>query len=252
MARHQSPAQTEPQQDTYYQVRDIPPRQRPREEMERVGADKVSDAVLLAIILRAGIHGTNVIDLARTLLNKYRSLTALASTSVEEIKTIKGIGPVKAQILIAALELAKRLSAEQLGEHKAIRTPQDAAALLEEQARVLDNEVFWMLPLDARNRMKKDPIEVTKGLLDASLVHPREVFKPAILCSSAAIVLVHNHPSGDATPSAEDIRITKQMVETGKVVDIRVLDHVILGKALTPDKKSFLSLRETGLVEFPG
>jgi DNA repair protein RadC len=159
---------------------------------------------------------------------------------------------VKAQILIAALELAKRLSGERLSENHVVRTPQDAAALLEERARVLEKEVFWMLPLDARNRVKKDPIEITKGLLDASLVHPREVFEMAITTKSAAIVLVHNHPSGDTTPSAEDIRITKQMVEAGKILDIRVLDHVILGKALTPDKKSFLSLRETGLVEFPG
>lgn len=252
MARQKSSAPDERPPGTCYRVRDIPPRLRPREEMERVGAEGVSDAVLLAIILRAGIHGTNVIDLARDILNRYRSLTALAGASVEELQSIKGIKKVKAQILIAALELAKRLSQEQLGEQKAVRTPGDAAALLEQRARVLDREVFWILPLDARNRVKKDPVEVSRGLLDASLVHPREVFKMAIATNSAAIVLVHNHPSGDVTPSAEDIRITKQMVEAGRILDIRVLDHVVLGRSSSADAKSFLSIREAGLVEFPG
>ncbi len=243
--------QAKEQGETYYQIRDIPARQRPREQMDLRGPENVSDIVLLAIILAKGIHGLNVIDLAADLLNRYRTLTALASASVEELKDIRGMGPVKAQVLVASLELARRLSSERADEQLLIRTPKDAAALLEEQARPLQQEVFWMLPLDARNRLKrKSAIEISKGLLDASLIHPREVFKPAIVCSSAAIVLVHNHPSGDPTPSAEDIRITKQLVESGKILDVRVLDHVILGKAQAQGSPGFISLRESGLVQF--
>jgi DNA repair protein RadC len=243
--------QAKPQNSAYYRIRDLPPRQRPREQMELRGADKVSDVVLLSIILAKGIQGLNVIDLAEELLNRYRTLSALAGASVDELKAIRGMGPVKAQILVASLELAKRLSEERTTERQIIRTPADAASLLAEQARSLQQEMFWMLPLDARNHLqKKAPVEISKGLLDASLVHPREVFKPAIACSSAAIVLVHNHPSGDPTPSAEDIRITRQLVEAGKVLDVRVLDHVILGKASSGENTGFLSLRESGLVQF--
>jgi DNA repair protein RadC len=232
-------------------VADIPSRQRPREQFERMGAENVSDDVLLALILRSGVRGMNVVDLARGIIQQYGSLTELAKASVEDLARIRGLGKVKAQVLKAALELAKRLAAESAPSRHSIRTPEDAAGLLRERVRTREEESFWVLLLDGKNRLLKSPIEVTRGLLDASLVHPREVFKEAIRSASAAVVLAHNHPSGDPTPSAEDIRITKQLVEAGRIVDIHVLDHVVLGRSgVGNGGADFFSFREAGIVEF--
>jgi len=236
-------------EESRFRVKDMPARIRPREEMERLGVENVSDDVLLAIVLRTGIRGINVVDLARGLLRHFGSLTGLASASVDELRNVKGMGKVKAQTLMAALQIAKKLSEEERPEKYRIRTPIDAARLLRDRVRVLDTEVFWSMHLDARNYLKNVPVEVTRGLLDCSLVHPREVFRDAIRTATAAIVLAHNHPSGDTTPSAEDIRITRQLVEAGRIVDIKVLDHVILTKP-TVGKAEFLSLRESGVVDF--
>jgi DNA repair protein RadC len=231
-------------------VCDIPKDERPREVFDREGPEGVSDRVLLAVILRSGVRGVSVVDLADRLLNHYGSLTALAQVSVDELRTVCGIGRVKAQVIKAALELARRLGRESLRETQTVRTPEDAARLLRGEARVKDQEVFWVLLLDTKYRLRRPPVEVTRGILDASLVHPREVFKEAIRSSSAAVVLVHNHPSGDPAPSAEDIRITRQLVEAGKIMDIEVLDHVILGRAPAPEAQDHMSLRESGLVAF--
>lgn len=216
-----------------------------------MGVANVSDDVLLAILLRAGTRGKNVADLAREMLVKHGSLTQLASSSVDDLcNDFKGIGPVKAQVLIAAMEIARRLTQESLPKRYRVRTPDDAARLLRDTVRLLSTEVFWVLLLDTKNYLKRPPVEVTRGLLDASLVHPREVFRDAVRCSTAAVVVVHNHPSGDPTPSAEDIRITRQLVEAGKVMGIGVLDHVILGKTVQEGTREYLSLREEGLVTF--
>jgi DNA repair protein RadC len=231
-------------------VADLPSRQRPREQLERVGAEHVSDEILLAVLLRSGIRGLSVVDLAQALLVEYGSLTALARASVEDLSRLKGLGKVKAQVLKAALELAQRLAEESRPVAHAVKTPEDAAGVLREKARVREEEAFWVLLLDAKNRLRREPVEITKGLLDASLVHPREVFKEAIRTSCAAIVLAHNHPSGDPTPSAEDIRITRQLVDAGGIVDIRVLDHIILGRAREGEARDFVSLREAGVVNF--
>ena len=233
-----------------WRVRDIPERLRPREEMARLGVENVSDDVLLAIILRSGVRGVNVVDLAGGLLKEYGSLTALAGCSVDELAGKGGMGPVKAQVLIAALEIARRLSQERTPKRYRIKTPEDVAVLLRESVRKLDTEVFWVLLLDAKNHLKGRPIDITRGLLDASLVHPREIFREAIRSPAAAIVLVHNHPSGDTMPSPDDIRITKQLVEAGKIIDIKVLDHVVLGKSSERGMKDLISMREAGIVDF--
>lgn len=233
-----------------WRVCDMPERLRPREEMERLGVENVSDDVLLALILRSGVRGLSVIDLARELLKDYGTLTALAGASVEELAARKGMGRVKAQVLKASLEFARRLGEEAMPRRYRIRSPGDAARLLRDRAKALDTEVFWVLLLDAKNYLKARPVSITTGLLDASLVHPREVFREAIRSATAAVVLVHNHPSGDAAPSPEDVRITKQLVEAGKVVDIRVLDHVILGKPRGDGERDFISFREDGIVDF--
>jgi DNA repair protein RadC len=218
--------------------------------MARLGAEHVSDHVLLAIVLRSGVQGTNVADLARDLLNRYGSLTDLARTTSEELASIRGMGKVKAQVLKATLELAKRLTEESIPDTYTLRSPLDVALLLREKTRTLEKEVFWALLLDAKNCLKVPPQTITKGLLDASLVHPREVFRAAIKSSSAALILAHNHPSGDSTPSAEDLRITKQLVEAGRIVDIKVLDHVIIGARSSEKGDGFLSMREAGIIDF--
>ncbi|MBN2301323.1 MAG: hypothetical protein JXN60_02275, partial [Lentisphaerae bacterium] len=141
-----------------------------------------------------------------------------------------------------------RLSEESVPKKYAIKSPQDVYLILKSRACNVQREVFWVLLLDAKNRLQNHPIEVTSGLLDASLVHPREVFREAIRSAAAAVVLAHNHPSGDCEPSAEDIRITRQLVQAGHVVDIRVLDHVVIGNS--NDSASFKSMRESGCVAF--
>ena len=231
-------------------VCDMPERVRPREEFERLGASNVSDTVLISLLLRTGVAGQNVVELAQSIHRYYGSLTALAQASVEDLMgNFKGLGRVKAQILKAAFELARRMVDEQIAEQPHITTPDRVAAVLRERARLLEQEIFWVLMLNTKNRLLRPPVDVTQGLLNSSQVHPREVFKEAIRSNCAAVVLAHNHPSGDPSPSTDDLKITRRLVEAGRIVDIQVLDHVIIGcnHAAGSD---FISLREAGLVEF--
>lgn len=231
-------------------VCDMPVQLRPREEFERVGAENVSDVVLLALILRTGTKGMNVVEVSQRLLSAFGSLTALAKASVKEIQSINSIGPVKAQMIKASMELAQRLARESIGERPLIATPEQAAAVLRERARVLQKEIFWALMLDAKNRLIGEPQKISEGTLTSSLVHPRELFKKALEHSCASMILAHNHPSGDPTPSAEDIKVTKQLIDAGEVMGIKVLDHIVIGHRRTHSNSDFLSLREAGLVKF--
>lgn len=231
-------------------IRDLPSRLRPREEMERFGAENVSDRALLAILLRHGVRGMSVLDVAERLLQHYGSLGEIARASLDDLAARPGMGRVKAQIVKAALELAHRLAEEHAMERPQIKTPADAARLLKARAQAREGESFWVLMLDTKNRLARPPMEISRGVLDASLVHPREVFREAIRSSCASIILVHNHPSGDPTPSPEDVRITKQLVEAGRIVDIQVLDHVIVGRSTSAGNPEHTSLRELGAVEF--
>jgi DNA repair protein RadC len=231
-------------------IRDIPARLRPREEADRVGVENVADDLLLAIVLRSGIRGVNVVDLARSLLRRYGSLTGMAACSTAELAASPGLGPVKAQVLKCALEIGRRLNEEGLPRKFKICCPGDVARLLGAGSRSLDTERFWVLHLDTKNTLKGSPFNVTRGILDASLVHPREVFREAIRTGAAAVILAHNHPSGDTSPSSEDLRMTRQLIEAGAVVDIKVLDHVVLGRASAQGGKAFFSMREEGVVRF--
>ncbi len=230
-------------------VRDLPERLRPREMLERQGVSNVQDDVLLAILLRSGVRGMNVVDLARALMKRFGTLSGMAGATSDEIASVPGMGKVKAQVLLSALELGRRLNEESEPKRRVVKSPADVANVLCDKALLLEREVFWVLQLDARNGMKGNPIEVSAGLLDASLVHAREVFRSAVRNSCGAVILAHNHPSGDTTPSAEDIRITKQLVEAGRVIDIKVLDHVIVCRRQQGERQ-FVSLREEGLVSF--
>ena len=235
-----------------YQVRanDLPKALQPREKFDRLGPENLSESDLLAILLRTGTAGTNVVELAEALLMQYGSLSALSRTSIAELQKIHGIGREKAKILKAALEIGRRLVQENVGENPRIASPEEAAAVLRERARSLDREVFWVLLLDTKSRLMAPPCEVSKGTLNSSLVHPREIFKPAIQHSAASVILAHNHPSGDPSPSAQDIRITKKLIEAGKTMEIKVLDHLIIGRKTRDGANDFFSLRESGLAEF--
>ncbi|HMP76754.1 MAG TPA: DNA repair protein RadC [Kiritimatiellia bacterium] len=233
-------------------MRDVPEAERPREIFDRVGPDGMSDKHLIALILRSGVKGRSVTDLAEGLLNEYGSLGALAEVSAADLAAVKGMGRVRAQVLKAALELARRLASRGEAAPISVRTPEEAARLMRTMAAASDVENFWVLLLDRKYRLRRPPLHITRGILDASLIHPREVFKEAVRTSSAALVLVHNHPSGDPQPSPEDIRITRQLVEAGKVMDIEILDHIIMGRAEPGRTQDYFSLRESGLVAFGG
>lgn len=235
-----------------YRVHDVPERQRPRELFSRLGAEHVPEDVLLAIILRSGVTGHNVIELADQLLRHYGTLRALSRATVKELEeNFDGMGPVKAQTVKAALELGRRLQLESNDLLPVLSSPEDVAALLEAEACPLEKERFWILLLDTRNRLKEPPHVVTEGLINASLVHPREVFCQAVKSMAASVILAHNHPSGDPSPSTEDIRVTRDLIKAGDILDIKVLDHVIIGgRPMDEDRETFISLRESGLVDF--
>lgn len=232
-------------------LRDMPEHLRPRELCERVGLENVGSEVLIAILLRTGLTGQNVVDVARTLLERYGSLTALGRASVEELTEYPGIGPVKAQLLKAALEIGRRMVGEAVLERPLIRVPQDAARVMRPIVCGKTHECFWVLLLDSKYRLQREPVEVTKGLIDASLCHAREMFHPAVKALSAAIMLVHNHPSGDPAPSGQDLHMSRKMVEAGRILDIPVLDHVIMGYSPQDEsREDYVSIRESGLVAF--
>lgn len=232
---------------TTYLIREMPAGDRPRERLKERGATALTDAELIAILLRTGLKGTSAVQLAQQLLVEFRSLDELARASVDAIAKIKGIGETKAIQLKAAFELARRLSGSTRGKQAIIASPEDAAAVLREEMRTLDREEFHVLLLNTKNGLiKRAPI--SRGSLNASIVEPREVFKDAIAASAASMILVHNHPSGDPTPSAEDVTVTKRLVKAGEVLNISVLDHIILGHRTAGRDHDFASLKELGLM----
>lgn len=243
----------EPAAPSVSRICDLPGKIRPRELAMEQGVEHVSDEILLAILLRTGgRRGQSVLDLARRLLRAHHySLDLLADASVEELVALAdGIGPVKALELRAALELGRRAAAAAPPEQwPLIREPSPVVTLLGPEAETLQQEVFWILPLNVKYRLLRSPIPITRGLLNASLVHPREVFREAIRATAAAVILAHNHPSGDPRPSTEDLQITRRLVEVGRVVGIPVLDHIILG-GRRPPPPPYESLRDSGAVSF--
>jgi DNA repair protein RadC len=229
---------------------------RPREEFLRSGARNVPLDVLLAIILRTGVPGMNVSELARFLLQRFRGIDRLCETSYEHLRSlnIKGLGPVKCMELAAALELGRRAMEEQKArDHRKddppLRDPESVYRLLAPLARGLRQEVFWVLLLNTKSRLIGQPIETSRGMLDTSPVHPREVFTQAIRYSAASVILAHNHPSGDPSPSKEDLDITRRLVEAARIIGIRVVDHLIVGTP-SPASLGFISLRTLDPAQF--
>lgn len=224
-----------------YTLRDVPPEERPRERMLRSGAGSLSNAELIAILLRTGTIKESAVILAQRLLIEAGGLRQLAQMNTEQLTAIKGIGHAKALQIQAGIELGRRMVRTTQPETVTIRSPHDVSLLVSEELRYLQKEHFVCLFLNTKNHViGQETLSI--GSLNASIVHPREVFLAAIKRSSASIICVHNHPSGDPTPSPEDIEITRRLAEAGQVIGIDVLDHVIVG-----DTKN-VSLKELGLM----
>ena len=221
-------------------MRDLPEGDRPRERLLHAGPHALGSAELLAIILRTGSGGENVVRLAERLLAKFSGLEGIARASTTELQTVKGIGPAKAVEIKAALELGRRVLATAPDQRPQISSPADAANLLMSEMAFLDQEHLRVLLLDTKNRVLSIPT-IYIGSLNASIVRVGELFRAAIKESAAAIIVVHNHPSGDPTPSPEDVTVTRQLVEAGQLLNIKVLDHLVIGR------NRFVSLKERQL-----
>ena len=231
---------------TSTKLKDQPISERPRERLREKGPDSLSPGELVAILLRTGVKGANVVEIGKRLVQRYGSLDALARASWQELAKEPGIGPDKAVTLVAAFSLARGLVRETRAESPALETPEAVANLMREENRLRNAETFQVILLNTRRRLIGKPVKISDGTLDTILVHPREVFRPAIENNAAAVVLVHNHPSGDPTPSEADIKVTRDLVRAGQLLKIEVLDHVILGRATQERQKDYVSLRELG------
>ncbi|MBU4310575.1 DNA repair protein RadC [bacterium] len=208
-------------------LKDLPQAERPRERLIRYGSDKLSLAELLAIIIGKGTPGESVSVLSSRLLSRFGDLNRLEEASIEELTKIKGIGEAKATQIKAALELGRRLFSQEEAKGRIIQTAEDVYKSMRAEFKNKKKEHFNLVLLNTRNQLIRK-VSVTKGTLNASLIHPREVFKSALSHSAASVILVHNHPSGDPRPSDDDIKITKRLIEAGKIMGIEVHDHVIL------------------------
>lgn len=220
-------------------IRDYPADERPRERLVKNGAKSLSNQELLAILLRTGTREESVIQMANKLLKNFEGLRLLKDASLEEIMAVKGIGYAKAVQILAAVEIGRRIGNLAYQDRYVIRSPEDGANYVMNDMRFLSQEHFVCLYLNTKNQVLHQQT-IFIGSLNASIVHPREVFKEAFRRSAASIICLHNHPSGDPAPSREDIEVTKRLVECGKLIGIDILDHIIIG-----DKK-FVSLKEKG------
>lgn len=221
-------------------IRDLPESDRPRERLRQVGERAVATSELLAIMLRTGVGGESVNRLAERLLVAFDGLPGLARASLNELTTVKGIGPVKAIEIKAALELGRRLLATTPEERPQIASPADAANLLLSEMGLLEQEHLRVILLDTRGRVIRIPT-VYIGSLNTSVIRVGELFKLAIRDNAAAVIVAHNHPSGDPQPSTEDVAVTRQIIQAGKLLDIPVMDHIVIGRG------RYVSLKERGL-----
>jgi len=221
-------------------IRDLSASDRPRERLMQVGERALSTSELLAIVIRTGVGGESVVRLAERLLVSFGGLTGLARASITELQHVKGIGPAKAIEVKAALELGRRLLASAPEQRARISSPADAANLLMSDMALLEQEHLRLILLDTRNQVLATP-NVYVGSLNTSVIRVGELFRHAIKENAAAMIVAHNHPSGDPSPSPEDVLVTKQIVNAGKLLDIDLLDHLVIGHG------RYVSLKERGL-----
>lgn len=225
---------------TTYRITDLDQAERPRERLAKLGPQALSTAELLAILLRVGVPGENAVQVGQRLLQSLGGLAGLQRASYEEVCSQHGVGPAKAAQIKAAIELGRRLVVEAPQERPAIHSPADAAALLQYEMSALEQEELRVILLDTRNRVM-DISSVYRGSLNSSQVRVGELFKTPIRRNAAALIVVHNHPSGDPAPSPDDIAITRAIVQAGKLLDVEVLDHLVIGRG------RYVSLKERGL-----
>jgi DNA repair protein RadC len=225
---------------SFYRITDLEETERPRERLAELGAQALSNAELIAILLRVGVEGENAVQVGQRLLQTFGGLHGLHRASFSEVCAQHGLGAAKAAQIKAAIELGKRMASQAPEEREAIHSPADAAELVRYEMGALEQEHLRVMLLDTRNRV----IVIEKvyvGSLNSSTVRVGELFRPAIQRNAAAIIVVHNHPSGDPTPSPEDVALTRSIVQSGKLLDIDVLDHLVIGH------NRWISLKERGL-----
>lgn len=223
-----------------YSIKDMPDNEKPREKLEALGPQALSSGELLAILIRTGLKGENAIQVGQRLLKELGGLSGIHRASFSEVKAQRGLGTAKAAQIKAAIELGRRLTLESPEERPSIHSPADAAALVQYEMSALEQEHLWVILMDIRNRVI-DIIKLYKGALSSSQVRVGEVFKDAIRQNAAGIVVVHNHPSGDPSPSPDDVTVTRALVEAGKLLDVEVVDHLVIGQG------SFTSMKQRGL-----
>jgi DNA repair protein RadC len=223
-----------------FRITDLHEDERPRERLEHLGPSALSNAELLAILLRVGIKGENAVEVGQRLLKDFDGITGIHKASFHEVCAKKGLGRAKTAQIKAALELGNRLALEALKERKVIHSPEDAAALVKYEMSFLEQEELRVILLDTRNRVLEID-EVYKGAVNSSQVRVGELFKNAVRRNAVSIIVVHNHPSGDPTPSPDDIAVTRAIIQAGKLLDIEVLDHLVIGNP------QHVSLKERGL-----
>ncbi len=226
-------------------IREMPQDQRPREKLLVHGVSALSDPELIAILLRTGLRGANAVEVGRQLLEKYKSLTGISRCSVNELRKIPGIGQTKALELVAAFGLGQRLAHETLSKQK-LDSPELVSELVGQEMRRLRTESLRVILLDTRYRLLHIE-EVSVGSLNESIAHPREIFRPAITYSAYAVIVVHNHPSGDASPSQTDHSLTRRLAEAAELLQIKLLDHIIIG-APSEGNPGYFSFKEAGVL----
>jgi DNA repair protein RadC len=223
-----------------YRITDLHETERPRERLEQLGPQALANAELIAILLRVGVPGENAVQVAQRLLHKFGGLSGLHRAPFEELVAQHGIGDAKAAQIKAAIELGRRLTLEAPEERPTINSPADAAALVQYEMSALEQEHLRVFLMDTKNHVL-DIVEVYRGSVNMSQVRIGEVFKAAIRRNATAVIVVHNHPSGDPTPSPDDVAVTRALVQAGKLLDVDVLDHLIIGQG------RYVSLKERGL-----
>jgi DNA repair protein RadC len=226
-------------------IREMPQDERPREKLLGRGAAALTDSELIAILLRTGLPGANAVEVARQLLEQYGSLSGLSRCSVKEIASIPGIGPAKAIQLVAAFGLGQRLANERLSRRK-LDSPELVHDLVAAEMRTLHKESLRVILLDTRYHLLRME-EISLGSVNESIAHPRDVFRPAVISSAYAVIVVHNHPSGDPSPSQSDHSLTRRLAEAAELLQIKLLDHIIVG-APAEGRLPYFSFKEAGVL----
>lgn len=224
-----------------FTIHDMPISERPRERLQRLGAENLSAQEILAVVMERGIRGESILITAQRLLEKFGSLQGIANATVEELSTVRGVGLAKSCQLKAAFEMANRWEKSTRGKSKpVVKTPEEAYNELKGKSRDQKKEHFWAILLDTRNQVIKT-VEISIGSLDTSIVHPRELYKEAIAASASSVIIAHNHPSGNPEASQDDIQLTRRLIEAGTIMGIEIVDHIVIGEG------KFISMKREGL-----